>query len=53
MTRMATLGSPALRTLRNTAIAAVGHLPFLTHVLARKIAELDPSASVDREDVGP
>jgi 2-polyprenyl-6-methoxyphenol hydroxylase-like FAD-dependent oxidoreductase len=41
MTRMATLGSPAARSLRNTAMGVVGHLPFLTHVLARKIAELD------------
>jgi 2-polyprenyl-6-methoxyphenol hydroxylase-like FAD-dependent oxidoreductase len=44
MTRMATLGSPAARSLRNAAIGAVGHLPFLTHVLARKIAELDTQA---------
>jgi len=41
MTRVATLGSPALRTLRNAAIGAAGHLPFLTHALARKLAELD------------
>jgi hypothetical protein len=38
---MATLGSPAARTLRNAAITVAGHLPFLTHALARKIAELD------------
>jgi 2-polyprenyl-6-methoxyphenol hydroxylase-like FAD-dependent oxidoreductase len=42
MTRMATLGSPGARTLRNAAIAVAGHLPFLTHALTRKIAELDP-----------
>jgi 2-polyprenyl-6-methoxyphenol hydroxylase-like FAD-dependent oxidoreductase len=45
MTRMATLGSPAARALRNTAIGVAGHLPFLTHALARKIAELDSSRS--------
>jgi 2-polyprenyl-6-methoxyphenol hydroxylase-like FAD-dependent oxidoreductase len=46
MTRMATLGSPTLRTLRNAAIGSVGHLPFLIHALARKIAELDSSPGV-------
>jgi 2-polyprenyl-6-methoxyphenol hydroxylase-like FAD-dependent oxidoreductase len=45
MTRMATLGSPAARRLRNAAVGAAGHLPFLTHALARKIAELEPHAS--------
>ena len=47
MTRMATLGSPALRTLRNTAIGVAGHVPFLTHALARKLAELDSRAVRD------
>jgi 2-polyprenyl-6-methoxyphenol hydroxylase-like FAD-dependent oxidoreductase len=41
LTRMATLGSPTARMLRNAAITVVGHLPFLTHALARKLAELD------------
>ncbi len=45
MTRMATLGSPAARSLRNAAIGVAGHLPFLTHALAGKIAELDSSRS--------
>jgi 2-polyprenyl-6-methoxyphenol hydroxylase-like FAD-dependent oxidoreductase len=44
MTRMATLGSPTARSVRNAAIGAVGHLPFLTHALARKLAELDADA---------
>ncbi len=43
MTRMATLGSPAARSVRNAAIGVAGHLPFLTQALTRKIAELDPS----------
>ena len=43
MTGVATLGSPATRSLRNAVIRAVGHLPFLTHVLAGKLAELDRS----------
>jgi 2-polyprenyl-6-methoxyphenol hydroxylase-like FAD-dependent oxidoreductase len=41
MTRVATLGSPAVRSLRNAAMRTAGHLPFLTHALARKLAELD------------
>jgi hypothetical protein len=41
MTRMATLSSPTARTLRNAAMSVAGHLPFLSHALARKIAELD------------
>jgi 2-polyprenyl-6-methoxyphenol hydroxylase-like FAD-dependent oxidoreductase len=41
MTRVATLGSPAARSVRNAVIRAAGHLPFLTHALARKLSELD------------
>ena len=41
LTRIATVGSRTARTLRNAAIGVAGHLPFLTHALARKIAELD------------
>jgi 2-polyprenyl-6-methoxyphenol hydroxylase-like FAD-dependent oxidoreductase len=52
MTRIATLGSPATRSLRNAAIRAAGHLPFLTHALARKLAELDSARSPVREHVG-
>jgi 2-polyprenyl-6-methoxyphenol hydroxylase-like FAD-dependent oxidoreductase len=43
MTKMATLGSPAARSVRNAAIRVAGHLPFLTHALARKLAELESS----------
>jgi 2-polyprenyl-6-methoxyphenol hydroxylase-like FAD-dependent oxidoreductase len=50
MTRVATLGSPAARSVRNVAIRAAGHLPFLTHALARKLAELD---STPREPTLP
>jgi 2-polyprenyl-6-methoxyphenol hydroxylase-like FAD-dependent oxidoreductase len=41
MTRMATLTSPAKRTMRNAAIEVAGHLPFLEQALARNIAELN------------
>jgi 2-polyprenyl-6-methoxyphenol hydroxylase-like FAD-dependent oxidoreductase len=41
MTRMAMLESPLARALRNMAIGAAGHLPFVTQAIARKIAELD------------
>jgi 2-polyprenyl-6-methoxyphenol hydroxylase-like FAD-dependent oxidoreductase len=46
MTRVATLGSPAARSVRNAVIRTAGHLPFLTHALARKLAELDPHTAV-------
>ena len=46
MTRVATLGSPAARSVRNAVIRTVGHVPFLTHALARKLAELDAHAAV-------
>ena len=47
MTRMAMLESPVARALRNMAIGAAGHLPFLTQAIARKVAELDqPSRPV-------
>jgi 2-polyprenyl-6-methoxyphenol hydroxylase-like FAD-dependent oxidoreductase len=51
MTRIATLGSPAVRSLRNAALRAAGHLPFLTHALARKLAELDSRPGVGKESV--
>jgi hypothetical protein len=41
MTQMATLESAVARALRNMAIGAAGHLPFLTQAIARKIAALD------------
>ena len=43
MTRMATLGSAPARAVRNAAIGVASHLPFLTHALARRIAELEPT----------
>jgi 2-polyprenyl-6-methoxyphenol hydroxylase-like FAD-dependent oxidoreductase len=46
MTRVATLGSPAARSMRNAVIRTAGHLPFLTHALARKLAELDVRKAV-------
>jgi 2-polyprenyl-6-methoxyphenol hydroxylase-like FAD-dependent oxidoreductase len=41
MTRVATLGSPAARLLRNAVMRSAGHVPFLTQALARKLAELE------------
>ncbi|MEP6622637.1 MAG: FAD-dependent monooxygenase [bacterium] len=41
MTRLATVGSPAARVLRNAALSAAGHFPFLRKALARRIAELE------------
>jgi len=49
MTRIATLDSPAARTVRNAAISVAGHLPFLSHALARNIAELDSRRSAIRD----
>jgi 2-polyprenyl-6-methoxyphenol hydroxylase-like FAD-dependent oxidoreductase len=46
MTRAATLGSPAARMIRNSAITVGGHLPFLTRALARKIAELESPRTI-------
>ena len=40
MTRAATVSSPAARSLRNTALTLVGHLPFVQQKLARQLAEL-------------
>jgi 2-polyprenyl-6-methoxyphenol hydroxylase-like FAD-dependent oxidoreductase len=52
MTRMATLGSPTARSLRNAAISMAGHLPFVTQALTRKIAELEPQDGSIREGAG-
>ena len=41
MTRVATISSPALKRLRNTAVELIGHLPFATHIAAEKLAELN------------
>jgi 2-polyprenyl-6-methoxyphenol hydroxylase-like FAD-dependent oxidoreductase len=45
MTRVATLSSPLLKAIRNTAIAFAGHVPYVQHAIAEKLAELDLKAS--------
>ena len=40
MTKVATISSPALKALRNTAVELLGHIPFATHLAAEKLAEL-------------
>jgi 2-polyprenyl-6-methoxyphenol hydroxylase-like FAD-dependent oxidoreductase len=40
MTRVATLSAPAARALRDAVLGLVGHLPFVRHKLAARIAEL-------------
>jgi 2-polyprenyl-6-methoxyphenol hydroxylase-like FAD-dependent oxidoreductase len=44
MTRVATLSSPLLKAIRNTAIGFAGHVPHVQHALAEKLAELDRRA---------
>jgi 2-polyprenyl-6-methoxyphenol hydroxylase-like FAD-dependent oxidoreductase len=41
MTRMATLASPVAQSLRNAAVALLGHVPPVRDAVARKLAELD------------
>ena len=41
MTKVATISSPALKVLRNTAVELLGHIPFATHLAAEKLAELN------------
>lgn len=41
MTRMATLTSPLGQSLRNAAVALLGHIPPLRAAAARRLAELD------------
>jgi 2-polyprenyl-6-methoxyphenol hydroxylase-like FAD-dependent oxidoreductase len=41
MTKIATISSPALKALRNTAIGIVGHVRFARHALAENLAELN------------
>ena len=41
MTRMATLSSPILKSVRNAAVGIIGHIPLAQHALAKKLAELD------------
>jgi len=41
MTKVATISSPALKVLRNTAVELLGHIPFATHLVAEKLSELN------------
>jgi 2-polyprenyl-6-methoxyphenol hydroxylase-like FAD-dependent oxidoreductase len=41
MTRVATVSSPTLKLLRNTAVELIGSIPFATHLAAEKLAELN------------
>ena len=40
MTKVATISSPALKVLRNTAVELIGNIPFATHAAAERLAEL-------------
>jgi 2-polyprenyl-6-methoxyphenol hydroxylase-like FAD-dependent oxidoreductase len=40
LTRIATLSSPILKRLRNTAVELIGNVPFAQHAIAEKLAEL-------------
>lgn len=40
MTRVATVSSSTARSLRNTALTLVGHIPFVQQKLAQRLAEL-------------
>ena len=40
MTKLATLSSPILKLLRNTAVELMGNIPFAQHVLAEELSEL-------------
>ena len=40
MTKVATISSPILRALRNTAVELIGNMPFARHAMAEKLAEL-------------
>lgn len=40
MTRLATVRSPTGRTVRNTALLAVGHIPGVTQAVAHRLSEL-------------
>jgi 2-polyprenyl-6-methoxyphenol hydroxylase-like FAD-dependent oxidoreductase len=41
MTRLSTISSPALKELRNLALAFIGHVPYARHALAANLAELN------------
>ena len=40
MTKVATVQSPILKTLRNTAVELIGNIPFATHAAAEILSEL-------------
>lgn len=40
MTRVATLSSPVLKAVRNTAVELIGNIPFAQHAMAERLAEL-------------
>jgi len=40
LTKIATLSSPILRRLRNTAVELIGNIPFAQHAMAERLAEL-------------
>ena len=40
MTKVATITSPVLKSVRNSAVELIGNIPFATHALAEKLAEL-------------
>ena len=40
LTKIATLSSPILKRLRNTAVELIGNIPFAQHAMAERLAEL-------------
>jgi 2-polyprenyl-6-methoxyphenol hydroxylase-like FAD-dependent oxidoreductase len=40
MSKLATVSSPMLKALRNTAVELIGNIPFATHLMAETLAEL-------------
>ena len=40
LTKVATISSPVLKVLRNTAVELIGHIPFATRAAAERLAEL-------------
>jgi len=41
MTKIATISSPAMQSVRNAAVELLGPIPFATHLAAKKLAELN------------
>jgi hypothetical protein len=40
LTRVATISSPVLKLLRNTAVEFIGNIPYATHAMAEILSEL-------------